>query len=183
MRRSHLVAAAAVAAVGASLAGASMAANNSGAVVIKAVDGGKMVPNKYIQDGMHFSPGTVNVQSGGSITFTFADTKQMDPHTLTIVEKSQLPRTVAQANDCTACQTDASPHLKNPKAPPGPANPIAHWIIDKGQRGLDTPGDSVAIQQPGAHRSITVKVSAPPGTTLYFLCAVHPWMQGKIIVH
>ncbi|MGI8421234.1 MAG: cupredoxin domain-containing protein [Gaiellaceae bacterium] len=25
-------------------------------------------------------------------------------------------------------------------------------------------------------------VSAPAGTTLYFLCAVHPWMQGKIIV-
>jgi len=25
-------------------------------------------------------------------------------------------------------------------------------------------------------------VTAKPGTTLYFLCAVHPWMQGKIVV-
>jgi hypothetical protein len=26
-------------------------------------------------------------------------------------------------------------------------------------------------------------VSAPAGSVLYFVCAVHPWMQGKIIVH
>jgi plastocyanin len=182
MRRQAL-AASIVLTVVAILAGGSIAGTKSPAAVIKAVDGGKMVPNKYIQDEMHFAPGTINVKSGQSITFTFADRKQMDPHTLTIVKKSELPRTVAQVDTCNACETRASGHLKNPKAPPGPANGIVHWLLNVGQPGLDAPGDSVAIQQPGAHRSVTVVVSAPAGTTLYFLCAVHPWMQGKIVVH
>jgi hypothetical protein len=76
----------------------------------------------------------------------------------------------------------AVPHLKNPKAPADQNNPIVHWILNKGKPGLDRVGDSVAIQEPGPHKSITIKVTAPAGTTLYFLCAVHPWMQGKIEV-
>ena len=90
---------------------------------------------------------------------------------------------LAQVNTCKPCREYATPHLKNPHAPPGPGNPIVNWILNKGQPGLDTPGDSVAIQQPGTHHSVTINVSAPAGTTLYFMCAVHPWMQGKIIVH
>jgi hypothetical protein len=27
-----------------------------------------------------------------------------------------------------------------------------------------------------------IKVTAPAGTTLYFMCAVHPWMQAKLVV-
>jgi plastocyanin len=183
VRKSIILAAAL--AVAAAVAGGSFAAghtNRAQSVVIKAVDGGKMVPNKYIQDGMHFAPGTVTVKSGGTITFTFADKMSQDPHTLTIVRKSDLPRTVAQVDQCMACQMLAAGHLKNPKAAPDQNNPIVHWTLNKGNPGLDTVGDSVAIQQPGAHRNVTIKVTAKPGTTLYFLCAVHPWMQGKIIV-
>jgi hypothetical protein len=33
-----------------------------------------------------------------------------------------------------------------------------------------------------AHKSVTIKVTAPDGTILYFVCALHPWMQGKIVV-
>jgi len=32
------------------------------------------------------------------------------------------------------------------------------------------------------HSKTTVVISAPAGTTLYYMCAVHPWMQGKIVV-
>ena len=106
----------------------------------------------------------------------------MEPHTLTIVNQSDLPKTGKDVNNCKACRL-AQGHLKNPKAQPGQQNPIAHWILNKGKPGLDAVGDSVAIQEPGGHKSITVKVSAPAGTTLYFICAVHPWMQGKIVVH
>ena len=98
------------------------------------------------------------------------------------MKQSDLPKTGAQVENCKACQEYATAHLKNPKAPPDQNNPIIHWTLDKGQPGLDTVGDSVAIQEPGAHKSITVKVSAPAGSTLYFVCAVHPWMQGKIVV-
>jgi len=173
----------AAAATWAALASGSSAAHAAGAVVLAKDAGVSFAPNKYIKDNMYFSPGTVNVKSGESLTFKFADTKSMEPHTLTIVGKTDLPRTGAQVENCAACQRYATGHLKNPKAPPDEHNPIVHWTLDKGQPGLDTVGDSIAIQQPGRHRSITVTVSAPAGTTLYFLCAVHPWMQGKIVVH
>jgi hypothetical protein len=29
---------------------------------------------------------------------------------------------------------------------------------------------------------VTIKVTAKAGTSLYFMCGVHPWMQGKIVV-
>jgi len=140
-----------------------------------------MVPNRYLQDGMRFSPGTVTVKSGGTLTFEYGN-KQMEPHTLTIVPQSQLPKTVQQVENCAVCEKEATPHLKNPKAPPDEHNPFVHWVLNKGRPGLDTVGDSVAIQPDPKHKSISVKVSAKPGTTLYFVCAVHAWMQGKIVV-
>jgi plastocyanin len=51
-----------------------------------------------------------------------------------------------------------------------------------GSAGLSETGDSIAVQSGGPHNSITIKVTAKPGTTLHFFCAVHPWMQGKIVV-
>jgi hypothetical protein len=58
--------------------------------------------------------------------------------------------------------------------------------VNVGKPGFDSPGDSVAIIEakgaPAGHKSVTVPVSAAPGTTLYFMCGLHPWMQGKIVV-
>ena len=180
--RKSIALAAALAAL-AVLAGTALAAghrSHARPVVVKAFGGMKMVPNKYFQDQMHFAPGTIRVTSGQSITFEFGD-RQTEPHTLTIVPKSALPKTAMQAEQCRACRY-ATGHLKNPKAAPGDTNPIVHWVLNKGPAGLDEAGDSVAIQPGGKHKSITVQVTAKPGTTLYFLCAVHPWMQGKIVV-
>jgi plastocyanin len=172
-----VLAAAAATALGVSLASARTSAQNA---TVKAFMSERFAVNRYFQEGMRFSPGTVAVASGGTLTFEYGD-KEMDPHTLTIVSKADLPKTVAQVENCRSCQRYATPHLKHPKAEPGPSNPIVHWVLNEGQPGLDTVGDSLAIQ-PGAHKQISVKVTAPAGTTLYFICAVHPWMQGKIVV-
>lgn len=181
MRRWYLVLAGLVV-VAVAATSVSFASNRSGGVTIKAKENSKFEVNKYIQDGVHFAPGTVSVKSGSTLTFSFADQHVMEPHTLTIVKPSELPRTIGQVENCKPCEKYATPHLKNPKAPPGQGNPIIHWTINKGQPGLDTVGDSIAIQEPGAHKSIGIKVSAKAGTTLDFVCAVHPWMQGKIVV-
>jgi plastocyanin len=62
-------------------------------VTILATDKGvSFEPNAYIQDNMAFSPGTVRVQSGGTVTFEYDHTKTMEPHTLTIVKASDLRR-------------------------------------------------------------------------------------------
>ena len=50
----------------------------------------------------------------------------------------------------------------------------------KGAPGFGTVGDSVALTS--KRTSITFKVTAKPGTTLHFVCAIHPWMQGTIKV-
>src|SRR5690242_213150 len=96
------------------VAGAALAATHGGRsanVVVKAFMSEKMVPNRYLQDGMRFSPGTVTVKSGGTLMFEYGN-KQMEPHTLTIVKKSDLPRTANQAENCKPCQVYGTPHLK-----------------------------------------------------------------------
>jgi hypothetical protein len=103
-----------------------------------------------------------------------------------VVAEKDLPTSNAQINACAngadkVCNAIVAEMIKNPKAPPGPTNDIAHWTVDKGKLGLDGPGDSIAIEG-STHRSVSVKVTAPAGTTLYFFCAVHPWMHGTITV-
>jgi plastocyanin len=146
----------------------------------------KFVINRYAQDGMRFVPGTVTIKSGCRLTFAFATRGQSDPHSLSIVKASDLPRTTAQLENCKVCGQIGARHVEHPGQPPGPKNPIVHWIVNVGSPGLDEPGDSVAILEakgaPPGHRSVTVPVSAPAGTILHFLCGVHPWMQGKIVV-
>jgi plastocyanin len=176
-----LLLAALVAVIGGSVGvGFALASSSSGAVTVKTFAADKVAINKYLRNDLQFKPGTVTVKSGGTLRFTYGDREQ-EPHTLTIVPKAQLPKTVQQVENCSVCQRYATPHLKNPRAQPGPGNPIIHWTLNQGQPGLDTIGDSLAIQ-PGAHKTISAVVSAPAGTTLYFVCAVHPWMQGKIVV-
>jgi plastocyanin len=176
-----LLLAALVAVIGGSVGvGLALASSSSGGVTVKTFAADRLAINKYLQNGLQFKPGTITVKSGGTLTFAYGDREQ-EPHTLTIVAKAQLPKTVQQVENCGVCQRYASPHLKNPRAEPGPGNPVIHWTLNKGQPGLDVVGDSLVIQ-PGAHKTISAVVSAPAGTTLYFVCAVHPWMQGKIVV-
>jgi plastocyanin len=164
-------------------------------VVVKVVDTSAIKINKYFQMGMHFSPGKVTVQSGCKLTFEYdpsmpaAMLAMADPHTLTIASASQLPKTVDQVENCMAACGPALGHLKNPKDPEeagSPDNPIIHWVLHAGkattQMTIGAVGDSIAIDPSKAHRKITVTVTAAAGTTLHFLCAVHPWMQGEIVV-
>jgi plastocyanin len=166
--------------VASAVTGFALAGRSAGGPVIKTLAIDKVAINQYLQVGDRFSPGTTKVKSGETLTFEYGS-KDDEPHTLTIVPAAKLPKTLAQVFHCRVCEQYATPHLKNPKAEPSEKNPIIHWTLDKGQPGLDTVGDSLAIQ-PGAHKSIKAVVSAPAGTTLAFVCAVHPWMQGKIEV-
>jgi plastocyanin len=172
----------AVVSLGLFTAGSAIGSTHTSGLTIKATDkGATYVINKSVTDKMFFLPGTATAKSGEMLTFVYDGRPAPEPHTITVVAVADLPRTAAQINNCDICNKTASGHLKNPKAPPGPTNDIAHWIVDKGQAGLDEPGDSIAIE--GAkHKSVSIKVTAPAGTTLRFICAVHPWMQGTLKV-
>ena len=174
MGRKHVVAVAA-ALVAAVVAGAALAATRGGGPVVKTPGTSAFVINQYAKDSVHFAPATITVPSGGSITFMKSD-KDPEPHTVTISTKADLVKSFAQR--CKPCEI-ASHHLKDPN---DESKGVRTYVLNKGKPGFDVEGDSLALAPKGPHKQATVVVSAPPGTTLYFMCTIHPWMQGKIVV-
>ncbi len=57
--------------------------------------------------------------------------------------------------------------------------PIDHILVNVGRTGLNTEGDSRILLP---RQSLFATVTAPAGTTLNYVCAIHPWMQAKIHV-
>jgi plastocyanin len=145
-------------------------------IVIKGAESFK--PNAYIKIGFRFAPGTVPIHSGGTVTLT---NTTADPHTLSLVTRSQLPRTFKQVESCDVCGAIAKSHGLNPEGPPTGPPPIP--LVNVGAAGFDAPGDSVIIGPKGEGPGpVTFKVTARPGTILSFVCAIHPWMQGRFLV-
>jgi len=155
---------------------------------VKVTDHEKFVVNRYALDAMRYVPGTATVRSGCTLRFTFATPDQDVPHSISIVKKSELPKTAAEMQSCKVCKEIKAEHVKDPTEPAGPHNPILHWIVNVGRPGLDVPGDSISIFEdadkgaPPGHKSVAIRVSAPPGTVLHYICGMHPWMQGAIVV-
>jgi hypothetical protein len=182
MRRGHLVLVVplllAVGGVATSVATAHQGRQQ--ALVVKSLGNERFVPGSGFFKGattsLRWSRIVIIAKSGESITFQHGD-KTMDPHTVTIAtSKAQLPKSFDQAGgpSCKPCAVAAKHGGQN--------GPPSHWILNAGQPGFDTLGDSIALAPKGPHKSATVVVSAPAGTTLYFMCAIHPWMQGEIKV-
>jgi len=164
------------------LAGSALAAsskgNGSGKAKIVIKGGASFKRNAYIKDSVHFVAGTVTVRSGGTVTLTNAS---KDPHTLSIVKQSQLPRTTSQIENCGVCGDLAKAHGVNPEGPPS-SGPPPIPLVNVGPVGFDQSGDSVFIGPKGPGGQVILKVTAPSGTTLNFMCIIHPWMQGRILV-
>jgi plastocyanin len=128
--------------------------------------------NKYFKDASSFSPGTIVIRSGGTLTL---NNKSGAPHTFSIVKQSDLPRSTNQLLGCgspgTICETIFGGH--QPDADGNPTKPV----VDVGAAGIDQPGDSIALNPKSSQK---VTVSAAKGKTLYFMCGYHAWMQGRL---
>jgi hypothetical protein len=108
------------------------------------------------------------------------------PHTFSLVTKGSLPKTAKQRKSCFTpghiCFAIAEWQHFNPKT-----EKVGLPLAEAGQEGWSTmgsvkkEGDSwFSGERPGG--KIDQKVTAKAGTTLYFMCAIHPWMQGSIKV-
>jgi plastocyanin len=126
------------------------------------------------RDTAHFTPGAVLIRSGGTITLK---NRTSEPHTFSLVNKSDVPRTKRKVENCggpgTICETISNGHQIDQNG--NPTKPL----VDVGAAGFDTPGDS-AVMNPKSTQK--VNLSAAKGSTLYFICGIHPWMQGVIKV-
>jgi hypothetical protein len=153
-----------------------MAAKGHGSAKLVIKGGSSIKVNKFEKDSVHWVPGTITIASGGTLTIS-NKSPDHDPHTFSVVNKPQLPRTQAQFEECGVCGEIAKAHGVNPSEPPSGPPPIP--TVDPGNDGFNAPGDSQVI---GPHQTLHVTITAKPGTKLYFICAVHPWMQGVVKV-
>jgi plastocyanin len=125
--------------------------------------------NALIQSTVRFSPEVFFPHTGERVRWIDQDESE-DPHTVTLVERGDLPSSVLEAFNCGPCNDALDAHF---------AGDQPKLKVNVGEPGLDQPGDSLLLL-PG--ESIAAPVSAAAGTTLYYLCAIHPWMQGRLVV-
>lgn len=106
-------------------------------------------------------------------------------HTFSLVEKKVIPRTANEHFECFVpghiCRDVAVAHKFDMKT-----QKITRAVARARKRGWDkmftkrAKGDSWYTEK---HRgSFSQKVTAKPGTTLYFMCAVHTGMRSQIKV-
>jgi hypothetical protein len=113
--------------------------------------------------------------------------KQVGPHTFSLVTKGSIPKTRKAIGTCFTpkkiCFAIAQWHGFNPKTEKITKNPAkagpAGWSTMGTATG--TKGDSwFSGEKKGGH--ISQEVTAEAGTTLYFMCAIHPFMHGQVKV-
>jgi plastocyanin len=113
--------------------------------------------------------------------------RSVGPHTFSLVDPDTLPESRDEIKACSKklkgiCGAIARWHKADPET-----GQVAEPHVNAGRPGWDTPGslkrkgDSVVLSR---HRGEWWKfhVRADPGETLYYICAVHASMQGKIQV-
>jgi hypothetical protein len=186
MRKRRLIAGAVTLGFALSATGVAVAAKTSAApatTTIKVSQKLVMKPNRYIQDGLKWNKDVYHVRSGGTLHIVNTVATE-GPHTFSVVKKNQLPRTAAQTFNCRICNKIAQELGANPNDPNSqPQFQYAeNGVGTNTPPNVDRPGDTGLTGQGKRGESIDLKVTARKGTTLYFLCAIHPWMQAKVIV-
>ena len=140
------------------------------------VGGPKFVPNRSYADTMHFKKDVIRIKKGGTITLV---DKTKAPHSFSIVTKQQVPASARAVDACFekgACGKLAVDHgAINPDT--GEEQDPTTPLVNVGKAGFNKPGDSVVIPPGGK-----AKVKVTGSQDLYYICAIHPWMQGKIDV-
>ncbi len=139
--------------------------------------------NQRVVSSYHFGPGKIHVRTGGMVTFTNTGRCSVPfdcAHTISIVGESQLPVDVREVFAClfdfpgTVCMKISDAHF--PQGPTGPVNPIANVTGEpSGFQGAN----SFLINH---GQTLDIVITAPTGTTIHYMCGIHPWMQGTIVV-
>ena len=145
-------------------------------VTLKAIGGEEFEANRSFSLTWRFSRSVVDINTPGRLTFR---DQTGEPHTLSLVKRSQVPGNVRETNRCFGpgpCDELAVDHgAINPET--GEEQDPTEPLVNKGPAGFNRPGDSVVI---GPKRKATVRVTG--NKDLNYICAIHPWMQGRLNV-
>lgn len=187
MNRRLTVAVAATAALGLTAAGLTTTA---GAAIpkneIRIVGGVVVKPGLYVKDNQRFKAQNTTVKSGALVTLV-NKAKTQDPHTITFIEKKFLPEQFESGLE----EQLFTAHGVDPEAEDAPP---ANLVVDNGaplEEGAtlevdtmfnETVGGDSAFIAPG-QKEFKFKVTADKGSRLFYFCAIHPWMQGKLKVN
>lgn len=139
----------------------------------------KSPPNMMDVNDLRWTPGAITVHSGQTVRLVDGD-KAGDPHVLAIAKPRDIPR----SNNVDP-STNPVLRMIAPALLVNPANPsqgFKAYQANAGPNGLNQEGDALVILPGGPHKSASWFVSAKPGTTLHYFCAVHYWMRGIIKV-
>ena len=139
--------------------------------------------NRYIQDNLRWNRDVYKVKSGGTVHVVNVAADE-GPHTFTIVKKKDAPRTGLQMVNCKICNALGKAHGANPDSEAPPKFPfLEDGVGQQTPPNVDKPGDSGLTGQGKKGESIDLKVSAAPGTKLWMMCLIHPWMQAEVDVN
>jgi hypothetical protein len=170
--------------VAVTVAGGAVAANGATAptkVTIKEKQAFKMKPNRYFQDGLRWNKDTYTIKSGGTLHIVNNKADE-GPHTFSVVRKKDLPTNAAEANNCTICNKLGTAHGFPEDEGPPQFQFVENGVGQTTAPNVNRPGDSGLTGDGTKGESIDLKVTAPKGKTLYFMCAIHPQMQAKVRV-
>jgi hypothetical protein len=173
-------------AVSAVIAGIATAGQSTSSAVttIKAVQGPPQFKiNRFVQDTLRWNADTYTVKSGGTLHIV-NDAADEGPHTFTVVKPSDEPKTLGSLFNCKICLALAKAHGADPNSNAPPKYPfLENGVGQQTPPDVNEPGDSGVTGKGKKGESIDLTVTAPAGTTLYFMCLIHPWMQAKLVVN
>ena len=164
-----LLAAVAAAGLGAAAIATATAAQKPPRKVRVDIVGRELIePGRYVKVNLRFSPRNFTIRSGSQVTVR-ERARLREPHTFSLVRRRQLPDTT----ECRVCGSLFEAHGASDEGPPTTPR------VNVGKAGFNRPGDSVVVD---VRQTVRFNVTAAKGRNLYYLCAIHPWMQGRIRV-
>lgn len=162
---------------------ASMSA--SAAAVGKAASGHTAKIKMEVQGKDLFFKGPRKIERGAKLEIVNKTLPgKVGPHTFTLIKKNRMPVTKREQKQCEKVQLAVCVNIVKAHQADPQTGVVNRPKVEVGRKGWDKSfgrtGDSVFLGAQGEHS--TRRVSANAGSTLYYFCAVHPFMQGKIKV-
>jgi hypothetical protein len=167
-------------------AGAATAARHGAAANVTTIKAVEPTPkfqiNRYVQTTVRWNKDSYTVPSGGTLHIVNLAASE-GPHTFTVVALKDEPKTLQQLFSCRICQKLARAHGADPNSNAPPKfQYLENGVGQKTPPQVNEPGDSGVTGKGKKGESIDLKVTAPAGTKLYFMCLIHPWMQAVVNV-